>query len=126
MILMVAITVILAAVIAASVLGLVDTNDLAPQVTFDYDYNETSNNLTVTATGGEQFDPGAVNVTGDPGDANGVDANDTYGEITDNSPSGLPDGEQISAGDDFTVAVKYPAHGGAELRRLASPRNRGA
>ena len=59
-ILMVAITVILAAVIAAFVLGLGDTNESAPTVTWDYEYDESGGNLTVTNTGGDSFDPNNV------------------------------------------------------------------
>ena len=67
-ILMVAITVILAAVIAAFVLGLGDTNSTAPSVTFDYEYDgsgSTDGNVTVTMTGGESFDPARVSFAGE-------------------------------------------------------------
>jgi flagellin-like protein len=83
-ILMVAITVILAAVIAAFVLGLGDTNSTAPSVTFDTEYetgssvSDTSNVqnselntgesdngvLTITMQGGESFDAERVTFTG--------------------------------------------------------------
>jgi flagellin-like protein len=65
-ILMVAITVILAAVIAAFVLGLGDTNSTAPSVTFDYDYTvdngDTADNDTieVEVTSGETLDTSLV------------------------------------------------------------------
>jgi flagellin-like protein len=67
-ILMVAITVILAAVIAAFVLGLGDTNSTAPSVTFDYDYTEgfdnstgtTNSTVEVEVTSGESFDASLV------------------------------------------------------------------
>jgi FlaG/FlaF family flagellin (archaellin) len=64
-ILMVAITVILAAVIAAFVLGLGDTNSTAPSVTFDYDYTEGDGNganstVEVEVTSGESFDASLV------------------------------------------------------------------
>ena len=64
-ILMVAITVILAAVIAAFVLGLGDTNDPAPNVSFDYDYNESNTSLDVTVTSGDEFSSDRVFFRGD-------------------------------------------------------------
>jgi FlaG/FlaF family flagellin (archaellin) len=57
---MVAITVILAAVIAAFVLGLGDTNSSTPNVTWEYDYDASSDTLNITNTGGESFDPNNV------------------------------------------------------------------
>ncbi len=62
-ILMVAITVILAAVIAAFVLGLGDSGESAPQVSFDYGYNENSGNLSVTVQSGDVFDAGNIEVS---------------------------------------------------------------
>ncbi len=79
-ILMVAITVILAAVIATFVLGLGDTQNSAPQVSFDF--NETSNGYEVIHAGGDPFDAGNVDV----GD----------GSWTDGSAS---DGDTVTAGD---------------------------
>ena len=52
-ILMVAITVILAAVIASFVLGLGDQNNPAPTTDFNFDYDSTSGSETVTVTHGD-------------------------------------------------------------------------
>ena len=52
-ILMVAITVILAAVIASFVLGLGDSQETAPNVSFEFDYNASNNQLDVTKSGGD-------------------------------------------------------------------------
>lgn len=61
-ILMVAITVILAAVIATFVLGLGDQiSDTAPQANFDFDYN--SSDLEITHTGGASIAVDRLNVT---------------------------------------------------------------
>ena len=104
-ILMVAITVILAAVIAAFVLGLGDTSDPAPQVSFDYDYNDAdaspSEVLDVTVESGDTFDAGNVNVV--------VDGNSE--PLTDFSSFG--DGSTISAGDEFTINDTTNGHGTA-------------
>ena len=63
-ILMVAITVILAAVIGTFVLGLGENVESAPQASFDFSYNETANNGTVTIEhrGGDTIDGSNVEV----------------------------------------------------------------
>ncbi|WP_144904328.1 type IV pilin [Halobellus captivus] len=64
-ILMVAITVILAAVIGAFVLNLGQGIDQsAPQASFDFDYNETSNNVTITHQTGDSIDAERLSTTG--------------------------------------------------------------
>ncbi|MDX1746657.1 MAG: type IV pilin N-terminal domain-containing protein, partial [Halobacteriales archaeon] len=63
-ILMVAITVILAAVIGTFVLGLGENvQDSAPQANFQFDYNQTATAVTITHTGGEDVDASNVDVT---------------------------------------------------------------
>ena len=63
-ILMVAITVILAAVIGAFVLGLGDqASSTAPQASFSFDFDQTDNNVTVTHTGGDNIGNSTLNVT---------------------------------------------------------------
>jgi len=70
-ILMVAITVILAAVIGAFVLGLGDqVSNNAPQASFSYDFNQSD--ATVTHTGGDSIQNASVYVT------NGSDSSITY------------------------------------------------
>ena len=65
-ILMVAITVILAAVIATFVLGLGDqVSDTAPQASFDFDYNSTGNYMNITHTGGASIPASQLNVSYD-------------------------------------------------------------
>ena len=65
-ILMVAITVILAAVIGSFVLNLGGSlNDSAPQASFGFDFNTTSaDNVTVTHQSGDTIDAERLNVTG--------------------------------------------------------------
>jgi flagellin-like protein len=91
-ILMVAITVILAAVIAAFVLGLGDSSDPAPQVSFDYDYDKTGEHLDVTVQSGDTFEAGNIQV---------VAGGDSVGLDSSNSPFGSD--STISAGDEFVV-----------------------
>jgi flagellin-like protein len=122
-ILMVAITVILAAVIAAFVLGLGDTNSTAPSVTFEYDYESADDNVTVTVTGGETVDAARLSISGDSLGENkteGGGSNVTLGinsgfnsqelvfldgEPGSPSSGGFSAGEQVSAGDSFTVTT---------------------
>jgi flagellin-like protein len=104
-ILMVAITVILAAVIAAFVLGLGDTNASAPNVTFEFEYNESSGNVTVAHDGGDSFDPARVELQIDNVDSISTIALDgTTGSanITEDS-SGLSN--PVQAGDSIKVAL---------------------
>ena len=63
-ILMVAITVILAAVIAAFVLGLGDTNDVAPNTSFGYDYDQSAGELDVRVRSGDTFDSDRITFNG--------------------------------------------------------------
>jgi len=63
-ILMVAITVILAAVIASFVLGLGDQQDTAPNASFEFDYDEGDGTLTVTKSGGDEIDGNNVYIRG--------------------------------------------------------------
>jgi len=116
---MVAITVILAAVITAFVLGLGDTNSTAPSVTFDYDYDSADNNVTVDVTGGETVDAARLSISGDSlgtGKTENSGTNVTLGsdrtELTfiDGQPGspgadGFDSGDQVSAGDSFTVTT---------------------
>jgi flagellin-like protein len=88
-ILMVAITVILAAVIATFVLGLGDqVSETAPQASFGFDYDSDNSEVIITHSGGATLDPARVNVV----------ANDN--SDTSNPWAGV---SEISAGDSYTV-----------------------
>jgi flagellin-like protein len=83
-ILMVAITVILAAVIATFVLGLGDqVSDTAPQASFDFETN--GNDIKITHAGGATLDRENIEVSSDTGG-------------TDNWPN-----TKIKAGDTYTI-----------------------
>ncbi len=116
-ILMVAITVILAAVIATFVLGLGDSvSTSAPQAQLDFDYGDdysdedadTDNNGTeVTHTGGDELTQENLQITID-----GTSMLNENGEI-DNDKTGLvdsgtgdasnPSSDPITAGDGYTI-----------------------
>ena len=86
-ILMVAITVILAAVIATFVLGLGDqVSDTAPQASFDFE--SSSGTVTITHSGGSTLDVGNVDVQ-------------SSGSVTISNWPGS--GSEISAGDSVDV-----------------------
>ncbi|MEM4781046.1 MAG: type IV pilin N-terminal domain-containing protein [Halalkalicoccus sp.] len=94
-ILMVAITVILAAVIGAFVLGLGDDlGDNAPQAQLSFD--QDGDNVTVTHSSGDSFDATNLRFAGDA-------AADTEWEDADGS--GTEDAEDFRTGDSFSVTV---------------------
>jgi flagellin-like protein len=115
-ILMVAITVILAAVIATIVLGLEkQVSDTAPQASFSFDFNDTATadddfkgssvnkgdgNLTVTHAGGATLNADQVAISG----AGPYSQKQYFGASSD-SPYG-PD-SQISSGNSATINVNY-------------------
>ena len=103
-ILMVAITVILAAVIAAFVLGLGDTNDVAPNTSFEYDYTDIqasgggTGSLDVRVRSGDTFDSDRITFNGESlGSDDGASWTDT-----DNDLSGTA--SDISSGADVTLS----------------------
>jgi len=61
-ILMVAITVILAAVIASFVLGLGNSTNTTPSASFNFDYSEADGNVTVTHATGDNIDSARLSV----------------------------------------------------------------
>ncbi len=112
-ILMVAITVILAAVIAAFVLGLGDTNDVAPNVSFDYDYDETNTALDVTVTSGDTFDAERVSFEGDDGGVT-VDT-DFSSQVTSGDTAEL---SSVSSGE--TVRIIWTSESGDTSSEIGS------
>jgi flagellin-like protein len=91
-ILMVAITVILAAVIASFVLGLGPSGGQQPTASFGFDYTTSESNLTITHGSGDQIKVGNLYVRGDFGDSDF-----TNGEW--NSFTGVNDSEYTASGD---------------------------
>jgi len=89
-ILMVAITVILAAVIATFALGMGDLiGETTPQVTFTTHYDESTQNLTITHASGSAIPADEVTI---------VEPGGTEVDWTDRSPT-VASGEDVSAGD---------------------------
>jgi flagellin-like protein len=96
-ILMVAITVILAAVIAAFVLGIGDTDDPAPSASLEYEINEGTEyaNITISHDSGDNFNPEDVQVTLEDSNDNSLSGN-TLATLTGSS-------EQFGPGDSITT-----------------------
>lgn len=119
-ILMVAITVILAAVIASFVLGLGDqAQQTTPQASFTFDYDGGSNELTITHDGGDTIEAQELFVRGNNlGDTGSWDSIGSYKSTS-----------EISAGNDLTISgtssdyeanVVYEALEGDNSATLAS------
>ncbi len=115
-ILMVAITVILAAVIASFVLGLGDQNNPAPTADFNFDYDDAEGVVTITHGDGDQVAASDLYVRGES-----LDAGNTFSspppQSWDNLASSVSgddggtfnnedySGDEISAGQSATVKV---------------------
>ena len=135
-ILMVAITVILAAVIGTFVLGLGDqVQNNPPQAQFTTDYNQTSTNLTFTHDSGESIDharldfqseEGFSTSNGDFSDALGngqMSAGDSI-NITNNGGGGNYEWSSGAAPDEDTVRLTWTSEGGGNsdtLKRWDGP-----
>ncbi|RKS83818.1 flagellin-like protein [Haloarcula quadrata] len=105
-ILMVAITVILAAVIASFVLGLGDQAQQAtPQASFSFEYegppSTGTNELTITHDGGDAIEAQEIYVRGEFGSNGGADSAGTWNSFS----SGAADGSEISAGQSTSISV---------------------
>jgi flagellin-like protein len=123
-ILMVAITVILAAVIGTFVLGLGDqVSNTAPSASFTFDFEDSSNTgedeLTVTHDGGAKIDAGQLSLTAtadyaEPDDDQFGSSSDSKALVNDTKTfSALTDGSlsEVSAGSSVTAR----ADGGTQL-----------
>jgi len=99
-ILMVAITVILAAVIASFVLGLGDQNNPAPTASLDFAYDGDADQLTITHEDGDELNLNATYLRG-----SGLDTLDQEVGVTSSFASANIDGDQWVAGESITVGT---------------------
>jgi flagellin-like protein len=100
-ILMVAITVILAAVIAAFVLGLGDTNATAPNTSFNYDYQPTGTpEVAIRVEGGDSFDSDQVSFVGTV-----VQDGQTWTDVAVNQVTSVTGQTEVNAGASVTLEV---------------------
>ncbi|MBX0321556.1 type IV pilin N-terminal domain-containing protein [Halomicroarcula sp. F13] len=104
-ILMVAITVILAAVIATFVLGLGDqVSNTAPQASFSFDYDSATGDgeLDITHDGGDTIEAQNLQITSDTSfDGTGTVSGQTSAAFTEFAA--YSDGSEISAGTSVTI-----------------------
>ena len=101
-ILMVAITVILAAVIASFVLGLGDQNNPAPTASFNFDWDSTAGDLLVTHGDGDEIDGDQLFIRGDNlGQAYGSSnaPSDSWNNLAGTSGT-VSAGQSVELGDD--------------------------
>jgi flagellin-like protein len=111
-ILMVAITVILAAVIATFVLGLGEqVSETSPNASFTFDYDDTNDDLTITHAGGPNIDSSLLGVTG-----NGSSYKWSDFSISDDVSAGTSITYDVSSGD--TVSVTWENEEGTESSTL--------
>jgi len=129
-ILMVAITVILAAVIGTFVLGLGDqVSESAPQASFSFDFSsndaddtfdgEVDDNVTVTHEGGETLEASNIGIEGDNstgGDLSGPGFSDTI------SSGSSAEYEHVNSGETIRVIWTNPAGGSTNtIARATAP-----
>ena len=131
-ILMVAITVILAAVIGAFVLGLGDSvSETAPNAQIDFDYDDTNgDSLTLTHDGGNSFQVSNVELTGPDGTVSDLEddvSNGAWGDdgtVSAGSSVTIDDGDQnedVDGGE--TIRVVWSGDGGSSstIARSTTP-----
>jgi len=129
-ILMVAITVILAAVIATFVLGLGEqVSDTAPQASFSFDFSNDDNPnnadlsasgadgvLTITHTGGSSIQASTLTVSGSQADGPWTDSS----SYDDNSEIRAGDQLTVAANTDNTVRTLWTSDGGGDSATLST------
>lgn len=133
-ILMVAITVILAAVIASFVLGLGQNQEVQPTADFNFDYDSADSELTIRHASGDNIPASALEVTGTAGSAGSVDVTwpDSESSASVDGQSAVASGDSITLGtgthgvsnvdDQFDVQVVWNGDGSsAELASESGP-----
>ena len=109
-ILMVAITVILAAVIASFVLGLGDQTQTTPTASFSFDYDADNDKVDITHDGGDPIPASELYVRGDTGSSgSGDDLSGDKGRWSGGSSNVGGDASgsntEVVAGDSGTVSL---------------------
>ena len=111
--LLVAITVILAATVATFVLGLGEQDDPAPTANFDFEYDSTAQELTITHTDGDEIDASQIFVRGELDSsvtALGTDPPDDWESLTSNSVGSVAAGNSVtlsSVTDSYVVRIVW-------------------
>ncbi|PSQ15963.1 type IV pilin [Halobacteriales archaeon QS_8_69_26] len=113
-ILMVAITVILAAVIGTFVIGIGSNQQTTPSASFDYVYSVSNDRLTVTHQGGDTFNnenTASLSIRGEPVQ------NDP---VTWNIPVSAGDRQAVDIDDTGTVKIVWTANSGGDTNVVGS------
>jgi len=105
-ILMVAVTVILAAVVSMLVLGMGQNVNNNPQATFSFDYNSANHNVTITHDGGDTLDASRVSILNDNTSVNSIDPWSASGKLAAGSSTAI----KGYAGD--TIKVVWQGNNG--------------
>ena len=128
---MVAITVILAAVIATFVLGLGDNlSNTAPQASFSFDYEQdTTDELTVTHDGGAQIESSSLDIASSGVERGGTAASwtgtlfDGSSEVSAGTSDTLVEGDFDQSGNldlsGATIRVIYEGESGGSTATLS-------
>ena len=126
-ILMVAITVILAAVIASFVLGLGDqAADSSPSASFNFDYDQANDDLQVSHNGGDTIEAQNIEIRGDSGSgpSSPTSVPQSWDSISGSAgpTSDVSSGDSISltVGSDYDISVVYVNPSGDSTSTLAS------
>jgi len=109
--------VVLAAVLASFVLGLGDSAELTPQVSFEYEYSEDGSELTVVVVGGDAFDPDQVTLEG-----TGFDGAGTTWAQQAGTEAFVTDGDQVTltgVEDDFELEIVWQSAESGDRHILA-------
>ncbi|MFC6951939.1 type IV pilin N-terminal domain-containing protein [Halorubellus litoreus] len=105
-ILMVAITVILAAVIGAFVLGIGGSQEQVPQASWDFEHS--GGEVTATHAGGDQISASQLSSTGDHAEGSGIFS--SYTEVSAGDSSQITDGTgSFGSGDTINIVWKSPS-----------------
>jgi len=124
-ILMVAITVILAAVIGAFVLGLGDSvSETAPNAQIDFEYDSPEDgDITLVHDGGDSFEEANVDLIGGDGDeTDGESGLDDWGDDgTVSAGNSVPIDDFDSTTDDDTVRLVWSSGGSSSTIASSDP-----
>jgi len=135
-ILMVAITVILAAVIASFVLGLGDQQEVAPTANFDFSYDSSTSpqEVTVTHTNGDNILSSNLYIRGEHLDPSSTSDLDSDGQWQGDASATIDGNTAVTSGDSalvtldtsdpaaYVIRVNWQSEDGSSSSELSSDR----
>ena len=121
-VLMVAITVILAAVVGSFVLGLAsDVSETSPNAQISFNYDSETGNVTLTHEGGSSFSSDSVRLTGPGGTISDLDGWGN-GQIRAGDPVTISISDDVDEGDTLRVIWTGGSGSGSVIARSTVPR----